>query len=559
MTYTTSKSKAGLNRREAEEVLRAFLSSETQDKVFVLKGDWGVGKTHLVQTFLSTQKEYYYSSVFGISSIEELKMQLWSNFKPAKREEEHENSHDKPLRKILKYINDNSGNLGKVVGRDGSGVASSAISLISNVLVNNMLKGQLICIDDLERKSKKLQLDEVLGFIERLVEDQECKVIIIFNEDKVCEDQEAKKTLTEYREKVIDIEIKLDPSADENFYIGFGKDDPDEKIIFDYLRRQNVQTNNIRVLKKLRFILGKLRSHIEDLLPIIRHKILEEIIFISLSKFDKKFPVALDNLLSLGDYSKILFSGTDEDKKLYSKAIDLGYSRSSISDEIICLVETSVCDYEKFAVASKQLNDTEKAEKIREKLRESYKPYSESFGSSEEELRNNLTNFLNTHSFSLDSRQFGELEEIAQAIDLDLTSYKKSWLKCRINTFNTLGSLRPILQEYPDFLQEYPDLILELEKKIKSIEETMSITHVLSQSLKNKSWSKEETDYLDGRTVEDYKRWLLERNPDQYDMIKQGLRMGENCPTHLRRAIVELAKESKLNAMRAKNLYNIDI
>ena len=95
-----------------------------------------------------------------------------------------------------------------------------------------------------------------------------------------------------------------------------------------------------------------------------------------------------------------------------------------------------------------------------------------------------------------------------------------------------------------------------LEEKINSIRETMSITQVLINSYKNKSWSQEEFDYLDGHTVEDYKQWLLERHPNQYYIVKQGLSMGVS---NLRQAVVELAQESKLNAMRAKNVYNIDV
>jgi len=76
-----SKPKTGLDRSKAEKSLESFLDLKNEAKVFVLKGEWGVGKTHLVKEFLSKkEREYYYGSVFGISSINELKMQLWSNF-----------------------------------------------------------------------------------------------------------------------------------------------------------------------------------------------------------------------------------------------------------------------------------------------------------------------------------------------------------------------------------------------------------------------------------------------------------------------------------------------
>lgn len=62
---------------------------------------------------------------------------------------------------------------------------------------------------------------------------------------------------------------------------------------------------------------------------------------------------------------------------------------------------------------------------------------------------------------------------------------------------------------------------------------------------------------MDGRTVEDYKQWLLERHSDKRRMVRQALEMGESCSQALKQAIIELAYESKLNALRAEKLYGI--
>jgi len=42
-------------------------------------------------------------------------------------------------------------------------------------------------------------------------------------------------------------------------------------------------------------------------------------------------------------------------------------------------------------------------------------------------------------------------------------------------------------------------------------------------------------------------------------MIRKGLEIEEEFSKTLTRAIVDLSKQSKLNAMRAKNIYRIDI
>lgn len=554
MVNTQKRSKASLERREVEAVLEAFLDQESEAKVFALKGDWGVGKTYLVKKLLlDIEETYFYSSVFGVLSIDELKMRLWSNFQTVNKEKKTPSSI-LDLKKLINYTKNHSGNLSGIFGKSVGGVASLAIPLISNMVINNSLKGQLICIDDIERKSKKLQLDEFLGFAESLVEELNCKVIFIFCEDKLCD--EDKKALTEYREKVIDMEVKLDPSTQENFYIGFGKDNPDEGIIYNYLTHKDVQTNNIRVLKKLQWILEKFRPHIEDFLPVIRQKIISEIILISLAKLDRKFPIPLESILSFKDYStERLSSRTEESEALYFTAIRLGYSNSIITNEIIQFVETSVCDYSSFIEEGKRLNDREKNKKIRERLGEIYQSFYESFSWSEVKLHKDLKDYLDGYHLFLDFYELIELEEFSKAIDLDLDFYKKSWLKHRIdesNIFESLSSLQSVLQGYPD-------LLAELRQKMETAERTMSITQVISQSLKNDSWSKRETDYLDSRSVEEYKQWLLERHPEQYYMVKHVLSLGKDCAQTLRQAIIQIAQESKLKSWMAKNLYGIDI
>jgi hypothetical protein len=55
-----------------------FINDDDNFKVLALKGKWGVGKTRLVKTFFQEQ-DFYYGSVFGLSSIEQLKSQILAN------------------------------------------------------------------------------------------------------------------------------------------------------------------------------------------------------------------------------------------------------------------------------------------------------------------------------------------------------------------------------------------------------------------------------------------------------------------------------------------------
>jgi len=168
MMFAHNTTNSGISREEVEKVLVSFLKDENL-KVLAIKRRWGVGKTHLVQVVLkSNSEQFYYSSVFGVSSLEQLKAQILVN------------SYDKPhnlkspgrfISKLLDWNNKNSQQIAKVPKLIDLPVSGAVISIAGDLLLNSLfgsIKDTIICIDDLERKSANLQLDELLGFIRPL-------------------------------------------------------------------------------------------------------------------------------------------------------------------------------------------------------------------------------------------------------------------------------------------------------------------------------------------------------------------------------------------------------
>ena len=129
-TNPTHKNPEG-SRAQIQEKLKLFISDDNF-KVLALKGKWGVGKTHLVETFFEgQQQDYYYGSVFGISSIEQLKLQILANKGTAG--------------KILKWVNSQSDRITKtkeVSLPNLPTIAGSAISIGSDLLlVSGIIRG----------------------------------------------------------------------------------------------------------------------------------------------------------------------------------------------------------------------------------------------------------------------------------------------------------------------------------------------------------------------------------------------------------------------------------
>ncbi|MFN7717113.1 MAG: P-loop NTPase fold protein, partial [Pseudanabaenaceae cyanobacterium] len=140
----------GVSRTEAEEILINFLNDENL-KVLLIKGKWGVGKTHLVKNVLKecSKKQSYYGSMFGISSLEQLKGQILVNANQPQLEP-HINKSDirkgwyqKNIRNInrlfnllLSWIRDKSPEVSKIPKIDDISLLGSIKIPLSGALIS---------------------------------------------------------------------------------------------------------------------------------------------------------------------------------------------------------------------------------------------------------------------------------------------------------------------------------------------------------------------------------------------------------------------------------------
>jgi predicted GTPase len=74
----------------------------------------------------------------------------------------------------------------------------------------------LICIDDIDRKAKELDLIEVFGFVNNLVENFGAKIILIANEDELRKEIDVDRdNYSLLREKVIGISVSFSANVDD--------------------------------------------------------------------------------------------------------------------------------------------------------------------------------------------------------------------------------------------------------------------------------------------------------------------------------------------------------
>jgi hypothetical protein len=228
--------------RVSDSLLSAIGSKD--NKVTVLRGNWGTGKTYLWEytekKLISTNPKPIYISIFGAKSINDLKLRILqaAYLKDKIRTE----------KLVANVGNAISGVLQRFFGFNATEAAL--------LWVPELVSKRLVVIDDVERKHKSLEIDEVLGLIDEYSQGHETQFLLLLNSDKLADSKALWEVM---HEKVIDAEIVLNPSALEAFdAVATGIDLKYLPVIRNAI--SVLKINNIRVIKRILSTIQKLST-----------------------------------------------------------------------------------------------------------------------------------------------------------------------------------------------------------------------------------------------------------------------------------------------------------
>ncbi|KAB1441857.1 P-loop NTPase fold protein [Pseudodesulfovibrio senegalensis] len=232
-----------MDQNESSKLLKTLLATN-DGCVLLLKGPWGIGKTHFWNDFAASQpkgkhdKKYVYVSLFGKKSIEEIQndilLQAFS-----------QNRYIGKLKKGIDAIKttfsaDENGDI-------SFGLTGNAVGKLLCLFEKNDFSDLVICIDDFERKSDELQHCEVMGLASILKERYGSKIILIMDEEKINEEDGK---YTTYKEKLIDKEFLYTPNQKDIINNILYKINTKYK---DEVKRalESVDESNLRTVKKV--------------------------------------------------------------------------------------------------------------------------------------------------------------------------------------------------------------------------------------------------------------------------------------------------------------------
>lgn len=270
------------------------LKDSSYPPIILLDGDWGIGKTHLInkelKELLESETEefgdFYYISAFGIQNVSEFQDQVVSLYM----------SNQEKSSEYIKGVTSFSSKLAQMCGANTSeagiiqGVISGTTGFLRQKAIENM-KNFTLVIDDLERLTNEKLIAEIMGTCLRFAEHNKIKVIAIANVT-------AFKDKTKVEKSFSDV-IKLTRTSEEllNIITDNNNQMPDsiKKTFFDTIeqaQKDHLNINNLRVLQRAINRVIKLTnkiSYIEGIdQNLITKKLTKHIVFLTLYSYTNK-------------------------------------------------------------------------------------------------------------------------------------------------------------------------------------------------------------------------------------------------------------------------------
>lgn len=164
----------------------------------LLKGQWGCGKTYFIKNYIKKRKNLLHVSLYGVKKFNEIKEKLIIELVPFIPEK-----YNKIMGVIIKSV----GKISKIEKIKNILPSDTDELLMELFLKKN--KKYVFVFDDLERCG--IEIKDLFGYINNLVEFSGQKVILISNENEISESSKYR----EIKEKLIGKEFNINSSGKE--------------------------------------------------------------------------------------------------------------------------------------------------------------------------------------------------------------------------------------------------------------------------------------------------------------------------------------------------------
>ena len=435
--------------------IEAFISSPTAE-VMAIKGDWGVGKTYTWKKYLNSAKDsghvgmerYSYVSLFGINSLDAFKYSIFENV--VSKDLIGTEASIETFKENTSSIIESFGR--KVINLFKGGPFIKGFSPAIESLSFLSLNKTIICIDDLERKGSKLDIKDVLGLVSLLKEQKSCKVVLLLNDGEDGLDDYVK-----YREKVIDIELKFDPTSGECTDIAYDGSGYQYDLLKEFTKKLGIR--NIRVLKKIERLVNLSQNLTSDFEDEIKYQVVHSIALFSWCYFCSSSNEEVPPLSFVTKSGYSLFGigdekDEDEKEKTWKARIrEYGYQLTDELDLLLAeAVRTGFFVESTFNMEASKKNGEILAAKSKGSFSDAWSLYHDSFDNNEEVVINGLyesfkKNFNHISLTNLNGtvtlfRELGADDKATEIIDLYIQERRDEKGLFNLKQNNFFGDVR---------------------------------------------------------------------------------------------------------------------
>ena len=226
-----------LSNDEIVKVMLEYIEEDKYKSAILINGEWGSGKTFFITEKLSkvikdrikNEGKYIYVSLYGVGNVEELSNKLYSEIcsetlvKLSGVEKEKIDTGIKWIPKLLYFT--------KFIPfiKNYNSIKKIMAPIIKEIA---KIKKCVVVFDDIERC--KIDIYELFGYINELVEHNEVKAILVANEKKITDKENKDGEINKYdeiKEKLVGITIMYKPEFNLSY----------EHIIDTYLKEANLK------------------------------------------------------------------------------------------------------------------------------------------------------------------------------------------------------------------------------------------------------------------------------------------------------------------------------
>ncbi len=537
-----------------------FLSSD-RPEVMAIKGEWGVGKTYSWNKFLKEAcdenklnlERYSYVSLFGINSLEAFKYTIFENVI---------NKEIVGSEASLETFKNNTTSLIESFGRQSFSLFKSApivksfspaIETISFLSLNKTL----ICIDDLERTGKGLEIKDILGLVSLLKERKKCKIVLLLNDG-----EDGLSDYEKYREKVIDIELAFAPDPEECAEIAYSEQTP------NYLKLRELTASlgirNIRILKKIERLATLALPMTKEFEPEILEQVLHSLVLYAWSYFCSNSNEEIPPLEFITSKGYTLFGigdekVSDQQKKWQTTLHAYGYQLTDKLDLLLSeAVKTGYFVEDDFKKKASDKNQQIVASKSEGSFSNAWRLYHDTFHDNGDEVINSLYESfkencryitpINLQGTVLLFRELGEDAKASEIIDIYIENRKEETELFHMTKNNIFGDIKD------------QELIDKFNDTYNRSVTTETAKQVLDRIAGRNGWDPSDEVVLASTSVDDYyKLFKTESGHHLSSFVTTCLKFGQfsnssdqqkEIASRATEALRRIAAESEINKRR---------